>query len=546
MIRPLQVAGLRIGGRVRGWLAACVAGGFLAYPAGAQSPATAISALQTTPEKTDFRETSRYADVMAFVDALAKASPNVHLTSFGVTNEKRSLPLVVVGAPGASPEAVRRTGKLRVYVQANIHGGEVEGKESAQMLLRELAAGQHDDWLKTMVLIVAPIYNADGNERFALDNRGPQHGPMGGHGQRPNAQLLDLNRDHVKLDSPEGRAVVRLMSDYDPHVSIDLHTTNGSRHAYFLTYAPPLNPATDPAIIRLLRLEWLPRVTATVRAKYGWDYYYYGNLQGTSRTAGAADERSWRTFDHRPRFNNNYVGLRNRFAVLSEAYAYASFRDRILATSRFVEENLNYVRDNAAAIRGITEQADRKNLIGSQLPLRAALERAPDLVEILLGEVTEEKHPVDGHIMHLRKDVKKPEKMAEYGTFKATETGRVPAAYFVPPSLVDAIDRLRAHGISSSTLKTPATLPVEEFRIEASETAARPFQNHHERTLEGAWVQAERELPAGTLRVEMSQPLARLAFYLLEPRSDDGLTNWNLLDDALRDAKVYPIVRTRK
>jgi hypothetical protein len=43
----------------------------------------------------------------------------------------------------------------------------------------------------------------------------------------------------------------------------------------------------------------------------------------------------------------------------------------------------------------------------------------------------------------------------------------------------------------------------------------------------------------------MKQPLARLAFYLLEPRSDDGLTDWNFLDDALRDQKTYPIVRTR-
>lgn len=513
--------------------------------AAAQEGSSRIAALQTTPEKTEYRETSRYADVMAFLEALDAASPAVHLTTFGVTNEKRALPLAVVGAPAATPDAVRRTGKLRVYIQANIHAGEVEGKESAQMLLRELAAGRHDDWLKTMVFLVAPIYNADGNERVALDNRGPQHGPLGGQGQRPNAQKLDLNRDHMKLDSPEGRAVVRLMNEYDPHVSIDLHTTNGSRHAYHLTYAPPLNPATDISIVRLLRLEWLPRVTATVRAKYGWDYYYYGNLQGTTRDAGSPDERSWRTFDHRPRFNSNYVGLRNRFAVLSEAYAYASFRDRILATSRFVEENLNYMRDNASTIRGIVENADRARVVGTRLPLRAELERAPEPVEILLGEVDVEKHPVDGHVMHLRKDVKKPEKMAEYGTFRGTESERVPAAYFVSPSLTDAVDRLEAHGIAMTPVGAAATLAVEEFRIEGNEAAAVAFQNHNERTLTGAWIAADREIPAGMLRVDMTQPLARLAFYLLEPRSDDGLTNWNLLDGALREATVYPIVRTR-
>jgi hypothetical protein len=516
-----------------------------AFTSQAQVSPTASPALQTVPEKTGFRETSRYADVISFIEAVDRMSPSIHVTTFGVTNEKRALPMVVAGAPDASPESVKRTGKLRVYIQANIHAGEVEGKESAQMLLRELAEGRRDDWLKTMVFLVAPIYNADGNERFALDNRGPQHGPIGGQGQRPNAQGLDLNRDHVKLDSPEGRAVVKLINDYDPHVSIDLHTTNGTRHAYFLTYAPPLNPATDPSIVRLLRLEWLPRVTAMIRAKHGWDYYYYGNVQGTNREPGSPDERAWRSFDHRPRFNNNYIGLRNRFAVLSEAYAYASFRDRILATSRFIEENLNYIRDNAPTIRTIVEQADRKKLPGSRLPLRAELERAPELAEILLGEVTEEQHPVDGHTMHLRKDVKVPEKMAEYGTFKATQTERVPSAYLVPPQLADVIDRLGVHGIATTPLNAEAPMAVEEFRIEASEAASRPFQNHHERTLKGTWVAAERQLPAGTLRVDMTQPLARLAFYLLEPRSDDGLTNWNFLDEAIRDAKVYPILRSR-
>ena len=81
--------------------------------------------------------------------------------------------------------------------------------------------------------------------------------------------------------------------------------------------------------------------------------------------------------------------------------------------------------------------------------------------------------------------------------------------------------------------------------VASSDAAATAFQNHNERTLTGAWVMAERELPAGTLKVDVSQPLGRLAFYLLEPRSDDGLVDWNLLDEALKDAKVYPIVRTR-
>ena len=531
--------------------------------AAAQRGASPLDGIRTVPEKTDYRDTSKYADVMAFLEAIDKASGRVHLTTMGMTNEQRAIPLAVIGAPGASPQAVAGTGKLRVYIQGNIHGGEVEGKESAQVLLRDLAAGRHDDWLQSMVFLIAPIYNADGNERFALNNRGPQYGPMGGQGQRPNAQGLDLNRDHMKLDSPEARAVAKLMTDYNPHVSLDLHTTNGTRHAYHLTYSPPLHPGTDPGIVDLLRTQWFPSVTRAVRDKYGWEYSYYGNVgggrgerragrgegtaqatQGAPAAAPPPAQRRWETFDHRPRFNNNYIGLRNRFALLSEAFAYLSFQDRILATNRFIEESLTFARTNADRIRKATEAADRARLVGERLPLRAELQNT-GTVEVLMGEVTEEKHPVDGHIMNLRKDVKTPETMLDYTTFKGIEPERVPSAYFVPATLAQALDRLRTHGVVMTPLKAATRMAVEEFRIDSSVAAPTPFQNRNERTLTGAWVPAERDLPAGTLKVELTQPLGRLAFYLIEPRADDGLADWNLLDEALKDAKVYPIVRTR-
>ena len=511
-----------------------------AHPAAQKPGARPLADLKTRPERTDYHETSHYDDVVAFMDAAAKASSKIHLTTFGKTFEGRALPLAVVGASDATPEAVKKTGKLRVYIQGNIHAGEVEGKESAQVLLRELAEGKHGDWLDSMVLLIAPIYNADGNERFATNNRGRQNGPVAGQGQRPNAQNYDLNRDHMKLDSPEARAFVKLMTDYDPQVTMDLHTTNGSRHGYYLTYAPPLNPATDPSIIDLLRKDWLPSVTRTIKTKYNWDYYYYGNLEGRDA------ERAWRSFDDRPRFNNSYVGLRNRVAILSEAYAYATFQDRITATSRFVEEVLNYARAHAGPIKKLTAEADRRAVVGSKLALRAEMEKSADAVEILVGDVTEEKNPVSGAVMYRRSDVVKPETMPEYGTFKATETERVPAAYYVPASLTRAVENLRAHGIVMTPLKIAQTVQIEQFTIQSSKLSERAFEGHNERTLTGSWGPSDRELAAGTMRIDMKQPLARLAFYLIEPRSDDGLVDWNLLDESLGEAvPAYPIVRTR-
>jgi hypothetical protein len=357
-------------------------------------------------------------------------------------------------------------------------------------------------------------------------------------GERANAQGLDLNRDHMKLASPEARSLVGLIDRYDPHVVVDLHTTNGTRHAYHLTYSPPLHPDTDAAIVELLRGDLLPHATERIRADGGWRAYYYGNAY-----APAGGERGWYTFDYRPRFNNNYVGLRNRVAVLSEAYSYAGFRDRVGATLAFVEAILGYAHANAGRIAGVVAAADARDLRGERLPLRAEFERGAE-VEILMGAAEERLSRYSG-LRHLaRLDSVRPERMREYGAFAATETERVPGSYYVPGGLTAVVDLLALHGVRTRPLREPLRVVGERFVVDSMRVAEREFQGHHEREVHGQWVRADLDLPAGTLEVPMSQPLARLVFHLLEPRAPDGVVNWNLVDAALEaDAGRYPILR---
>jgi len=513
--------------------ALCFAVIHLTAPARASAQAT-FDELLTRAERTDFNETSSYEEVMELSRRLADLSPDIHLTAFGYTNEGRALPLIVVGAPDASPASVIATGKTRVYIQGNIHAGEVCGKEALLMLLRKFSMGDYPTWTDDLVLIIAPIYNADGNERVLLSNRPRQHGPIGGMGQRPNAQGLDLNRDHTKLDSPEARSLVGMMNAYDPHVAVDLHTTNGTRLAYHLTYAPPLHPNTPAAIDGMLRERWLPEMTRRIKEKHGWDYYYYGNHN--PRRPG------WYTFDHRPRFNNNYVGLRNRFAILSEAYAYATFEDRVKGTLWFVEEILDFAQQNASEIRSIVAAADRVPVVGRALATRADFAQSAQEVTILLGEVDEERHPNTGEIILRRRDVTTPTQMYEYGTFKPSETAVAPSAYYVLPEAEDAIERLEAHGLAVVRYATARELPVERFVIDSTTSAPREFQGHNERTVWGDWVATIETLPAGTAYVSVDQPLGRLAFTLLEPRSDDGFVAWALVDRQI-EAGSLPILR---
>jgi hypothetical protein len=213
--------------------------------------------------------------------------------------------------------------------------------------------------------------------------------------------------------------------------------------------------------------------------------------------------------------------------------------------TRFVEEVLNFAHANAVRLRRVAEDADARSIIGQLLSLRSRLKRADLKAEILMGDTMEEVNPYSGQTMLRRLDVRRPEQMWLENTFESTESERVPSAYYIPAALAPTLERLRAHGIRLERLDQPATLPLEEFRIDSSQVAAQTFEKHQERTVTGKYEPIERTLPAGTFRVSMNQPLARLAFYLIEPRSNDGLLTWNFLDDAVKDSKIYPITRTR-
>jgi hypothetical protein len=544
---------------MRRFLALAVAA--VSFAAAQPSP---LADLKTTAESSGFKSTSTYDDVVKFMKAVDDASPMVFYATYGTTTEGRAMPMAVVGKglKNASPAAVKASGKLRVHIQANVHAGEVEGKESAQILLRELALGQHAAWLDSMVFLITPIYNADGNEKFALNNRQRQNGPTNGMGTRANAQNLNINRDYMKLDTPEAKAFVTLMNDYDPHVSYDLHTSDGSYHGYYLTYSPPLNPDTDPAIMKIMTDEWFPYVTKDMKAKHGWDTFYYGNVSsggggfGGGRGRGGTPPppcsnlpapegvtRAWATFEHVPRFHNNYVGLRNRFALLSEAYAYATFEDRIKATNYFLDASLDFAHQNVARLKKAIADADRAKIGGTVLATTSKF-KTGGTVDILMGEVEPETNPLNQAVMCRRKDVTKVEKMTDMMWFEPATTETVPSAYYVPLDATKAIDMLKAHGLQMKEMLLSGDL--QGFHITAN-TAAQTFEGHAMRKLEGTWsVKPDLKAGAKYWEVRTDQPLARLAFYLLEPASDDGLVAWNYLDDRLEDgATLYPILRRK-
>ena len=515
--------------------------------------------LRTRAESTDYVETSSYDDVVRIVNGIVASNPLARQESFGKTEEGRSLPLLVLSDPAVTtPEAARRLGRPIVFVQANIHAGEVEGKEASLMLARRLVSGDLKPFLRQLVVLIAPIYNADGNEKVNVMNRTAQFGPIGGVGTRENSKGLDLNRDYMKLDSAEARSLVGLMNRWDPHVAIDLHTTNGSYHGYHLTYSPTLNPNADERLIAFARERLLPIVDAAVEKKHPFRIYYYGNFgteSGGARENSRVDPKNpgdaiWRTFDHRPRFGNNYVGLRNRLAILSEAYSYLDFRGRVRVTEAFVEELFRGVAANGARLMALTAQLDGE-MKAFKNPLGVEFQIAPldQPVDILVGDVAKEPNARSGREMLTMTDMAVPVRMKDFGIFKATRTIAMPRGWLIPRVHIEsghyaeAISRLRTHGLVTQTVAAPTEVSVERFVIAGVNRAERPFQGHNETRVSGRYEKAMLSAQDGATFIPSAQPLGRLAFYLLEAESDDGLVTWNLMDAGLKVGETFPIYR---
>ena len=502
------------------------------------APTPPTDELLTVAERSGFEATSTHAEVMELIAALAERSEHLRVGELGRSVEGRVLPLLVLAHPPvADVTEVPADDRTRVFAFGNIHAGEVCGKEALLMLARELALDAGHPLLEHLVVAIAPIYNADGNDPFSPRNRPGQVGPAQGVGRRPNAQGLDLNRDYVKLESPEARAQMRFHTKWDPHVTIDTHTTNGSFVRYHLTYSAPLNPSGFLPSIELARDELLPEVSRRLRERTGWETFSYGNFNRARDT--------WSTYSAQPRFGGNYLGLRGQMSILSEAYAYATYEERVLATREFVREILGWVAENGERVRELHERARTETTAAGENPqpddvvgIRHRLAPAPRLATVLgfveepdeSGRPRPTGEPLDRQVLHLDR-------------FEPTLSVRRPHAYLIPPGLDAVVENLRLHGVRLEPWSGRAL--VEAYTILDVRRRSRPFQGHRTVELECEAELCERELPEGSWICPTGQPLGNLIVYLLEPQSEDGLVTWSFLDEHLKEGRPYPILRVR-
>ena len=534
--------------------------------------------LLTVAEATDHERTSLHADVMTFVaDLRARcdaAGVNImDVQSMGTTPGGRELPVLVLSADGrftpqAAHQAAVQEGRPVVLLLCNIHAGEVEGKEAALMLARDVTLGAQGRLASGATIVVVPIFNADGNDLISPDNRvidlnlmGGQHGPPGGVGTRYTGEGLNLNRDYTKMEAPETRLLSALFGRWNPHVFVDSHTSNGSPHAYALTYDTAhtlLSGPPEPILYTRDRL--LPAIEQGLLNRTGLRTWFYGNFRDNDDPS-----QGWETYPGLPRYGSHYRGLTGRLDILLEAYSYAPFEDRIRATYEVFVEILNQSASRGREIVDVCARAAADTVSRGRAP------EPDDAVGINYGVPRRTPqgalvydypaYPLwRAEIAAWSADEMKARKLTD-GTltfwdceflarFLPEVSVRRPRAYAFPGARGDIAELLRAHNIRVARAHESAADLQGERRVEcyvllAKEPTHSPdvgYETREETVLHVRRETAEITIEPDDFVVTMAQPLANVAIYLLEPQSDDGLARWGHFDGCI-PGDIFPVVR---
>lgn len=506
--------------------------------------------LLTTGEKSDWNDTAPYAEAVDLARRFERASRWVKVLDFGTTPEGRTMIAVVVSKDRAfTPAAAAASNKTVIMIQSGIHSGEIEGKDTALMLVRDIAVSKRfAAWLDHAIFVVIPVFNVDGHESFSAYNRVNQNGPRA-TGTRATAQRLNLNRDYVKGDAPEMRAWLRLFNAWSPDFLFDNHVTDGADFQYDVTWDVARNQdLADPAGA-WVRERYVPELDRRMAAD-GHVMSPYGAMR-----AVAGGKREFFTEVFSPRYSHLYAAVHNRPALLVETHSLKAAKTRAWAHYDIMRHSIDVIVGDPGALHRAVREADR------EMASRAGdLSAAP---VYLSGRVSGQSRPIV--YRGLKNGPYKSEVsgsmvnryMAEldnvetriHDQIETTSEARMPLGYLIPVAWKELADLLALHGVEMERTSRPITQQFETYRFSGAKFNPTSFEGRVMVNFEAAPVKEKMSFAAGSYWIPMKQRRARLILSLLEPQAPDSLVRWGFLNSVLEgrggagDFILEPIAR---
>ena len=497
-----------------------------------QSTRNAPDSLLTKAERTNYQETGSYDDAIAFYAQLAK-SPHGKLKQIGATAQGRPLYVFIVSKDKAfSPRKAASAGKPVVLLQNGIHSGENGGKEASMMLLRDILITKTLSHLLDDVIILSiPVFNPDGHEATSVYNRISQDGPAL-NGRRDTAQRYDLNRDYVKADAEEMRALLRLHRAWRPHLLIDNHATNGRDTQYDVMFYTHVSKDADDGVASWSGAFLDALVAALTEDGHTAGWYFGGNTKGDVIKTGY----------YGPRYSTGYATARNRVGLLVESHSLKSYRTRVWSHYNTMREALRIVAAEGRALSEAVAQADAEltaSADGTEFVMHGEPgDEGRDYVFHELLQTAYDSEISGGEIARYfpEPDNRKVEMVTEV---KAAASVVAPVGYIVPASLTEVVHRLELHGVTMEVLEKPVSGVFETYRFRDVTFSKRPVEGRFRPNFETDVIQQERRFPAGSIYVPANQPYARLVAHMLEPYSQDSLVRWGFMNAIFQPREYF-------
>jgi hypothetical protein len=479
---------------------------------------------RTPAEKSRYTQTPRYAETRAYFERLDAASERGKLIDFGTSPEgRKQFAMVIASDSEFTPAAARASKKPVLLIQACIHPGENEGKDSLMALSREwLIEGKQRAALDKVILLLIPILSVDGHERFSPYARINQNGPAA-MGWRSTAHNLNLNRDFIKTDAPEMRAWLKLWQAWNPSLLVDMHNTNGADYQYDLLLDYASGAQVHPAIDAWQKQVWRDQVLPKTQAA-GFLLGPYFSMRESDNIAAGLNAPVFT-----PRFSTGFGPAVNRPALLLETHMLKSFKQRTLVNNALLRNLLTSIGTAPQALQTAVREADQAGAArraGDSVTLSYKLGERSENWAFKAYASTRTLSEVSGALW-TRYDNRKPITINVDWHSEVLEADRVsaPAGYLVPRYWTRAISKLKQHGINTQRLEQDYTLrDAQSYRFANVSYGTQPFEGRvRPQSFEATPSVEVIDYPAGSVFVPIAQARSLLAMHLLEPIAPDSL-----------------------
>lgn len=497
-----------------------------------------------TCERTKFVETGDYSEAVSYCRFLDQASADAKVITFGKSPQGRDLVALILSADQRHTlRDLKASPKPVVLINNGIHSGEIEGKDSCLLMMRDFI--QMRDRFKAITdkleIVMIPIFSVDAHERRSAFNRINQNGPRE-MGWRTTANNLNLNRDFIKADALEMRGMIGLIRDIEPDFFFDNHTSDGADFQYHIMPDLPMAQTQSEEAAKFSKALY-GSVKSAVE-KDGFLVAPYFNL------ADRADPtKGISVSDFGPRYSTGYFAALNRPAMLIETHMLKPYENRVKSTASMVLRTLEYLAAHADELKRMNQKADQDAFEAKEFVVASRLTSDRTPFTFLGFEVEYRDSPVTGGRMISWTDRKKTFESFLRNSYEPSLTISAPKAYAIPVQYTNVIALLDLHGIEYRTLKESVTSDYERYRFSNVKFATEPFEGRIAPSFTATKFVQKVTLPAGSVIVSVAQPRGKLAVHMLEPSAPDSLLRWGFFNEIFEvkeyfeDYAMEPIAR---